>query len=52
MRNLIIGILIGMAIGAPLAYAAAKDIRVSDSDGTVLDVNSDGTVTIKFGSPS
>lgn len=48
MKNLLIGIVIGMMISAPLVWAAAKDIRISDADGTVLDITSNGGLTIKF----
>jgi hypothetical protein len=45
MRNLIIGIIIGMMITAPLAWAAAAR-RIVDTDNQSLDINSDGTLNI------
>ncbi|MBU0907349.1 MAG: hypothetical protein KKE05_04310 [Nanoarchaeota archaeon] len=47
MKNLIIGIIIGIMIGAPIAWAAAAH-RIMDTDGNKLSVGSDGYLTIKF----
>ncbi len=40
-----------MIMTVPIAttvYAAAKDIRISDNDGDVLDISSTGTVVFSF----
>jgi len=45
MKNLIVGIIIGMMIAAPLAWAAAAH-RLVDTSGNALNINSDGTLNI------
>jgi len=44
--GMILGIFIGMAIGIPVGYTASQDIRISDNDGNILDINADGSLTI------
>ena len=47
MKNLIIGIIIGMMIATPLVWAAAAH-RLVDTGGDALDINSDGSLTMTF----
>jgi len=48
MKKFIIGFLLGSMLTAPIVWAAAKDIRISDADGEVLDITSAGALTISF----
>lgn len=48
MKKFIIGFILGSLLTGPLVWAAAKDIRISDNDGDVLEVTSAGAVTITF----
>ena len=47
MKNLLIGIVIGMLVATPLVWAAAH-YQLTDSDGDGLSISSDGAVSITF----
>jgi len=48
MKRFILGFLLGSILTAPLAYAVAMDIRISDADGDVLAITSGGAITVTF----
>lgn len=53
MKKFILGFILGSMLTAPLTWAAvARDIRISDNNGRVLDINADGTLNVKVGAPS
>jgi hypothetical protein len=49
MKRILIALLVLPLVGG-LVFAEAPDIRISDNSGNVLNINSDGTLPVSFGS--